>query len=107
MQLLSDFEAIFKRFLNSFDHLGRFFIVKLGVRTAEEVIERFVPSPGQNVVLERSITWLKEVLEHLFHQRSNGGTEALGPRRAEGRGRPRAEGEGRGRGPRARAEGAG
>ena len=39
MQLLSDFEAIFKQFLNSFDHLGRFFIVKLGVRTAEEVLE--------------------------------------------------------------------
>ena len=40
MQLLSNFEAIFKRLLNSFDHFGSFFIVKLGVRTAEEVLER-------------------------------------------------------------------
>ena len=58
MQLLSDFEAIFKRFLNSFDHLGRFFIVKLGVRTAEEVLE--CANSSLRVVLEQLCQHLSE-----------------------------------------------
>ena len=41
-------------------------MVKLGVRTAEEVLERFVLTPDQKVVLERSNTCQKEVLEQLF-----------------------------------------
>ena len=51
-----DFEAILKRFRSVFYHLGRNFTGKLGVGTAEEVMERFVPSAGQKEVLERSIS---------------------------------------------------
>ena len=54
-----DFEAICaisKRFRSVFYHLGRNFTGKLGVGTAEEVMERFVPSAGQKEVLERSIS---------------------------------------------------
>ena len=39
-------------------------MVKLGVGTAEEVLERFVLTPDQKVVLERSNTCSKVVLEH-------------------------------------------
>ena len=67
--ICDDFEAIskldFEAILMEFDFRENF-TGKLGVRTAEEVIERFVLSPGQKVVIERSITWLKGVLEHLF-----------------------------------------
>ena len=46
-------------------------MVKLGVRTAEEVLERFVLTPDQKEVLERSNTQLKGVLGQVFKHRSN------------------------------------
>ena len=52
-------------------------MVKLGIRTAEVVLERFVLTPGQKVVLERSNTCQKVVLEQVFQQCSNVRTETL------------------------------
>ena len=52
-------------------------MVKLGVRTAEEVLERFVLTPDQKVVLERSNTCQNVVFEQVFQQCSTVGTEAL------------------------------
>ena len=40
--------------------------VKLGVRTTEEVLERCVLTLDQKEVLERSNTWLKELLVVVF-----------------------------------------
>ena len=64
--IFSDFEAFFKCFFNSFDHFGSFFIVKLGVRTAEEELERFCSNTWLREVLDCSNTSLREVLENLF-----------------------------------------
>ena len=43
-------------------------MVKLGVRTAEEVLEQSVLTLDQKVVLERSNTCQKVVLEQVFQQ---------------------------------------
>ena len=56
--IFSDFEAFFKCFFNSFDHFGSFFIVKLSVRTAEEVLER--ANSSLRVVLEQLCQHLSE-----------------------------------------------
>ena len=46
MELLGDFEAILKRFLKNFLSFRENFTGKLGGRTAEEVVERFVLPVG-------------------------------------------------------------
>ena len=64
--ILSDFEAIFKRFWNVLGSLLEILKAKSGVRTAEEVLAHYVLTPGQKEVLERSNTWLEEVWEQVF-----------------------------------------
>ena len=62
MELLGDFEAIFEEFWSFFEIC----MVKLGVRTAEEVLERFCSNTWLREVLDCSNTSLREVLENLF-----------------------------------------
>ena len=54
--------------------------MKLGVRTVEEVLERFVLTPAQKKVLAWANSTQKEVLEQVGQQRANVGSSTLASR---------------------------